>query len=74
MVLGFIVGYLVIAFVLVPLFYRLKVISLYEYLEERFGIGTHLTGASFFLLSRTLLTALRAYVVCTVLQMLVLDH
>ena len=74
MVLGFIVGYLVIAFVLVPLFYRFKVISLYEYLEERFGIGTHLTGASFFLLSRTLLTALRGYVVCTVLQMLVFDH
>lgn len=73
MVLGFIAGYLVIAFVLVPLFYRLKVVSLYEYLAERFGGSSHLAGASFFLLSRTLLSALRAYVACTVLQMLVFE-
>ena len=73
MVLGFVAGYLVIAFVLVPLFYRLKVVSLYEYLAERFGGSSHLAGASFFLLSRTLLSALRAYVACTVLQMLVFE-
>lgn len=74
MVIGFIIGYLVIAFVLVPLFYKLKVTSLYEYLATRFGSSSHLTGASFFLLSRTLLSALRAYVACTVLQMLVFDR
>ena len=74
MVIGFIIGYLVIAFVLVPLFYRLKVTSLYEYLATRFGDSSHLSGASFFLLSRTLLSALRAYVACTVLQMLIFDR
>lgn len=74
MVCGFIVGYMVIAFVLVPLFYRLKIVSLYEYLDKRFGSSSHLTGATFFLLSRTLIAALRAYIACTVLQMLVFDH
>ena len=74
MVVGFIIGYLIIAFVLVPLYYRLNVTSLYEYLKERFGASSHRTGAWFFLLSRTLLSALRAYVACTVLQMLVFDR
>lgn len=74
MVIGFIIGYIVIAFVLVPLYYRLNVTSLYEYLEQRFGSYSHRTGALFFLFSRTLLTALRAYVVCTVLQLLLFDH
>ncbi len=74
MVVGFILGYLVIAFVLVPLFYRLNITSLYEYLDRRFGASSHYTGASFFLLSRTLLSALRAYIACTVLQMLVFDY
>lgn len=74
MVAGFIVGYLVIAFVLVPLYYRLNVTSLYEYLGMRFGRHSHKVGAAIFLLSRTLLTALRAYVVCTVLQIAIFDH
>ena len=74
MVAGFVLGYLVIAFVLVPLYYRLNVTSLYEYLQKRFGSSSHRTGAWFFLLSRTLLSALRAYVACTVLQMLVFDR
>ncbi len=74
MVVGFILGYMVIAFVLVPLYYRHNVTSLYEYLAGRFGMQSHRTGAWFFLLSRTLLSALRAYVACTVLQMLLFDH
>lgn len=73
MVVGFILGYLVIAFVLVPLYYRFNVTSLYEYLAERFGESSHRTGAWFFLISRTLLSALRAYVACTVLQMLLFE-
>ena len=74
MVVGFIIGYAVIAYVLVPIYYRFNVTSLYEYLEKRFGIGSHRTGAWLFLISRTLIAALRAYVVCAVLQLLVFDH
>ena len=73
MVLGFTVGQMVIAFVLIPLFYRLKVVSLYEYLDGRFGMTTHLTGAWFFFISKMFAAALKVYVVCTVLQVLVFD-
>jgi len=48
MVLGFTVGQMVVAFVLIPLFYKMKVVSLYEYLDDRFGVGSHRTGAWFF--------------------------
>ena len=65
MVLGFTVGQTVIAFVLIPLFYRLKVVSLYEYLDGRFGMTTHLTGAWFFFISKMFAAALKVYVVCT---------
>ncbi len=71
MVAGFTIGQLVIAYLLVPLFYRLKVTSLYEYLDRRFGETTHRTGAGLFLLSKLVLTALKLYVVCMVLQQLV---
>lgn len=74
MVLGFTVGQGVIAFVLIPLFYRMKVVSLYEYLDGRFGIASHRTGAWFFFLSKSLGAALRVYVVCAVMQLLVFDH
>ena len=73
MVLGFIVGYVVIAFVLVPLFYRRNLISIYGYLEERFGRGTYRTGAWFFFASKMLGAAVRFFVVCAVLQLLVFD-
>ncbi|MDE6270397.1 MAG: sodium:solute symporter [Muribaculaceae bacterium] len=73
MVLGFIVGYFVIAFVLVPLFYRRKLISIYGYLEERFGRGTYRSGAWFFFASKMLGAAVRFFVVCAVLQLLVFD-
>ena len=71
MVAGFIVGYMIIAFVLIPLFYRMGVVSLYEYLDRRFGIGSHRTGAWFFFASKMLGASIRAYVICAVLQVLV---
>ena len=74
MVLGFTAGQLVVAFVLIPLFYRLRVVSLYEYLDGRFGVGSHRTGAWFFFISKSLGAALRVYVVCAVMQLLVFDH
>ncbi len=74
MVAGFTVGQLVVAFVLIPAFYRLKVISLYEYLDDRFGVASHRTGAWFFFVSKMLGAALRVYVVCAVMQLLVFSH
>ena len=71
MVLGFIVGYFAIAFVLVPLFYRKNLISIYGYLEERFGRNTYHTGAWFFFVSKLLGASVRFFVVCAVLQLLV---
>ena len=74
MVMGFTVGQFVVAFVLVPVFYRLQVVSLYEYLDNRFGIASHRTGAWFFFLSKMTGTALKVYIVCAVMQGLVFDH
>lgn len=71
MVLGFIVGYFAIAYVLVPLFYRRNLISIYGYLEERFGRSTYHTGAWFFFISKILGASVRFFVVCAVLQLLV---
>lgn len=73
MVAGFTVGQLVVAFLLVPTFYRLRVVSLYEYLDARFGVAAHRTGAWFFFLSKMLGAALKLYVVCAVMQLLVFD-
>ncbi len=72
--LGFIVGYAVIAYVLVPLYYKLGVVSLYEYLDKRFGIVAHRTGAWLFFVAKTLSASLRAYVICVVLQSVLFDH
>ncbi len=71
MALGFIVGYFVIAYVLIPLFYRRNLISIYGYLEQRFGATTHKSGAWFFFISKMLGAAVRFYVVCVTLQLLV---
>ena len=71
MCLGFIVGYLVIAFVLLPLYYRLNVTTIYTYLGQRLGARSYLTGASFFLLSKMTGAAVRFYVVCIILQQFV---
>jgi Na+/proline symporter len=71
MVFGFAVGQLLIAFVLIPLFYRMNLISIYEYLENRFGVTTYNTGAWFFFVSKMLGASIRLFVVCVVLQLLV---
>ncbi|AUD03887.1 sodium:solute symporter [Spirosoma pollinicola] len=67
-VLGYIVGYFVIGSVLMPLYYRLNLISIYGYLEKRFGFWSYKTGAGFFLLARTVGSAVRLYVAAGVLQ------
>ena len=71
MALGFIVGYFVIAYVLIPLFYKRHLVSIYGYLEQRFGSSTHKSGAWFFFISKMLGAAVRYYVVCVTLQLLV---
>lgn len=73
MCLGFIAGYLVIAFVLTPLYFRLNVVSIYEYLDQRFGATTHKTGAWVFFISKILGAAVRLFVVCISLQLLVFE-
>ena len=73
MVMGFIVGNCLVAFVLIPLFYKLNVISLYQYLEDRFGGSSYATGAWFFFISKMTGAALRAFLICAVLQTLVFD-
>jgi SSS family transporter len=71
MVFGFFVGYLVIAFVLLPIYYKLRLTTIYEYLDQRFGFFSYKTGASFFLLSRVIGSAARLYLVAMILQTLV---
>ena len=73
MVLGYLVGYTFIAVVLLPLYYRLKLTSIYTYLETRFGVASYKTGAGFFLLSRTIGASFRLYLVAMVLQAFVFD-
>jgi SSS family transporter len=68
-VLGYVLGYVVIAQILMPLYYRLNVTSIYEYLSKRFGNVSYKTGASFFILSRTLGSATRLYLATIVLQL-----
>jgi len=72
-VLGYTVGYAVIGTVLLPLYYRLNLTSIYTYLEGRFGTFSYKTGASFFLLSRIVGASFRLYLVAIVLQNLVFD-
>lgn len=74
MVAGFTVGQLIVAYLLVPTFYRLRLVSLYEYLDDRFGARTHAAGAWCFFVAKMLGAALQVYVVCTVMQLLVFDR
>jgi Na+/proline symporter len=73
MVLGYVIGYAIIGLVLLPLYYKLNLTSIYTYLEDRFGRYSYKTGASFFLLSRTIGAAFRLFLVANVLQLLLFD-
>lgn len=70
MCLGFFLGYLVIAFVLTPLYFKLNVVSVYQYLENRFGISSYKTGAWFFFVSKMLGAAVRLFLMCATLCLL----
>ena len=72
-VLGYLLGYMVIAFVLIPLYYRMNLTSIYTYLDSRFGINAHKAGASFFILSRIVGATARLYLVIIILQLFILD-
>ena len=72
-VFGYLVGYFIIAFVLLPIYYRLNVTSIYQYLEQRLGIVSYKTGAFFFFISRVLGAAFRLYLVAIVLQQFIFD-
>jgi Na+/proline symporter len=72
-VLGYIIGYMVIAFVLIPLYYRMNLTSIYTYLEKRFGINAHKAGAFFFILSRSVGATARLYLVISILQLFIFD-
>lgn len=71
--IGYLIGYLVIAYVLLPLYYRLNLTSIYNYLSSRFGFASYKTGASFFILSRTLGATARLYLVVKILQDAILN-
>ena len=73
-VFGFFFGYLVVAHVLLPMYYRLNLTSIYSYLGTRIGVQTYRTGAFFFLLSRMLGTAAKLYLVCLILHTYVFGH
>ena len=73
-ILGNVVGYFVIGKVLMPLYYKMNLISIYGYLEHRFGFWAYKTGAFFFLFSRLIGSAFRLFLVATVLQLAVFDH
>ncbi len=72
-VLGYLLGYLVIAFVLLPLYYKTNLTSIYTYLDNRFGVNAHKVGASFFILSRVVGATARLYLVINVLQIFILN-
>ncbi|WP_089241978.1 sodium:solute symporter [Belliella buryatensis] len=73
-VMGYTLGYFVIAKVLLPLYYRLNLVSIYSYLNDRFGFWSYKTGAFFFILSRTLGSSIRVFLVAGVLQLILFDQ
>lgn len=74
MCIGFFFGYLAVAYVLLPLYYRMNLTSIYSYLHSRFGPVAHQTGAGFFLLSKMVGAAARLYLTCLILQRFVFDE
>ena len=73
MVFGYFVGYLIVAYVLLPIYYRMELTSIYSYLEKRFGFWSYKTGAGFFLLSRLIGASIRLLLVSSVLQLILFD-
>ncbi len=73
-VLGYLIGYAVIAFVLIPLYYRMNLTSIYTYLEKRFGVNAHRAGAFFFIVSRVFGATARLYLVISVLQTFIFER
>ncbi len=73
-VFGYIVGYAVISLVLLPLYYRLNLTSIYSYLEQRFGFWSYKTGAFYFIISRLIGASFRMFLVVNVLQLFIFDH
>ena len=74
MCMGFIVGYFLVAFVLLPVYYRLNLITIYSYLRERLGVRSYKTGAWFFLLSKMVGAAVRFYIVCWLISRVIGDE
>jgi Na+/proline symporter len=74
LVFGYLIGYVVIAFVLLPLYYRMNLTSIYTYLERRFGVSAHKAGALFFIIYRTVGATARLYLVINILQIFILGR
>lgn len=74
MVFGFFIGYIVIAYVLLPIYYKLNLTTIYGYLHQRFGICSYKTGASFFILSKLVGSSAKLYLVASILQNLVFNQ
>jgi Na+/proline symporter len=72
-VIGYFIGYFAIAYILLPLYYKMNLTSIYKYLEERFGPISYKTGAIFFIISRTLGATARMFLVINILQIFILD-
>ena len=72
-VIGYLLGYIVIAYVLLPIYYKMNLTSIYNYLQQRFGFTAYKTGALFFIISRTIGATARLYLVINVLQLFILD-
>lgn len=72
-VIGYFIGYFGIAYILLPLYYKMNLTSIYKYLEDRFGVISYKTGAIFFIISRTLGATARMYLVINILQIFILD-
>ncbi|WP_372794131.1 sodium:solute symporter [Lutibacter sp.] len=72
-VIGYLFGYFVIAYLLIPIYYKLQITSIYEFLKQRFGTTSHKTGALFFLVSRVLVASFRLFLVASVLQYFIFE-